>query len=258
VVVVESCPKSLKGSRVGIREGLKWYYDLCGPRGVCAAVFFRLFGTPRELTITPKGSNFPVHLRLNTSDFCAYKDVLIAQDKQYDPGKLDFVPKTIVDAGAHIGMASILFARRYPLAQIIAIEPEPANFAALVRNTSPYKKINPIQAALWKEDGEICLGKSDAHPKGAFQVVKSGGQRVRAISMDTLMKEFGIRSVDLLKVDIEGAEREVFEVHTWIQDVRAIVIELHDRVKPGCRQTVETAAREFRSSEHGDVTLFVR
>jgi len=243
---------------VRINEGLKWYYQLCGIRGVCVASSFRMFGKPRELTVTPPGCQHPVSLRLNTSDFCAYKDVLICQDKMYDPGILNFKPETIVDAGAHIGMASILFARKFPFARIIAIEPEPSNFAALLRNTSPYKNITLVQAALWNEDGEVTLGRSNAHVKGAFQVVENGEKRVRAMTMDTLMRETGIQSIDLLKVDIEGAEKEVFTACDWIQKVRIVAIELHDRIKPGCRSAVETAASGFRSEQRGEVTFFMR
>jgi FkbM family methyltransferase len=160
-----------------------------------------------------------------------------------------------VDAGAHIGMASILFALKYPHARIIAIEPESSNFAALVRNTAPYKTITPIQAALWQEDGEVTLGPSNAHPKGAFQIVENGRQRVRAIKMDTLMRETGIASIDLLKVDIEGAEIEVFQSCSWIKSVRVIAIELHDRVRPGCSSVVKNAARGLRFDQQGEVTF---
>jgi FkbM family methyltransferase len=163
-----------------------------------------------------------------------------------------------VDAGAHIGMASILFALEYPTARIIAIEPEPSNFAALVRNTASYKTITPIQAALWREDGQVTLGASNAHPKGAFQIVENGTQRVRAITMDTLMHETGIHSIDFLKVDIEGAEVEVFESCPWIRNVRVIAIELHDRVRPGCSSVVKNAARDLHCDQRGEVTFFDR
>jgi FkbM family methyltransferase len=155
-------------------------------------------------------------------------------------------------------MASLLFAQRYPTSRIIAVEPEKANFAALVRNVSPYKNIIPVQAALWKEDGEVRLGKSTAHPKGAFAIAEAGDQRVRAITMDTLMKETGLSTIDFLKVDIEGAERDVFQNCDWIKNVRVIAIELHDRVRPDCRSTVESAAIDFRCDRQGDVTFFVR
>jgi FkbM family methyltransferase len=195
---------------------------------------------------------------MDTSDFCAYRDVLIVQDKQYVPDAPDFSPATIMDVGANIGMASILFARKYPSAKIIAIEPEPSNFAALVKNTLRYTNIVPIQAALWKENGHVALGESEAHPKGAFEIVEGGAERVRAITMETLMRETGISSIDLLKMDIEGAEREVFKDCAWIKHVGVIAIELHDRLKPGCRSAVETAAVGFRSDQRGEVTFFVR
>jgi FkbM family methyltransferase len=241
-----------------IWESLRWYHRLGGIRAVCATATFRLLGQPRLLRTTPPGSNSPVYLRIDTSDFCAYYDVLIAKTKQYDLEGLTFTPATIVDAGAHIGMASILFARRYPLSKIIAIEPEPSNFALLLKNTSSYKNILPICAALWREDGEVTLGSSNVHPKSAFQVVENGGTRVRAVTINTLMREIGIQSIDILKMDIEGSEREVFASCNWIDNVHVIAIELHDRVRVGCRCAVETAAKDFRSVERGDLTFFLR
>ena len=216
------------------------------------------FPQTRELAIKPPGSGYPVFLRLSTSDVCSYRDVLICQDKPYDPRIPNFSPQTIVDAGAHIGMASLLFVHRYPKARIIAVEPEPANFAALVRNTSPYKNIVPVQAALWKEDGEVRLGKSTAHPKGAFAIAEDGDQRVRAVTMETLMRENGLSTIDFLKVDIEGAEKEVFQNCAWIKNVRVMAIELHDRVRPECWSTVQSATVDFRSDRQGDIAFFVR
>jgi FkbM family methyltransferase len=243
---------------LGLWQGLKWYYEVCGSRGLSAVASFRLCGRPRELGIVPLQSNHPVFLRIDTSDFCAYRDVLIFKSKSYDPGIPGFSPNTIVDAGAHIGMASILFALKYPTAKIIAIEPEPSNFAALVRNTAPYKAITPIQAALWREDGEVTLGPSNAHPKGAFQIAENGRHRVRAITMDTLMRETGIASIDFLKMDIEGAEVEVFESCPWIGKVRVIAIELHDRLRPGCSSVVKRGAKDLHCDEQGEVTFFDR
>ncbi len=243
---------------MSLLEGFKWYYELCGSRGAATAASFRMFGRPRELAVTPPRASHPVHLRLNTSDFCAYKDVLICQDKNYDPELPGFVPKTIVDVGAHIGMTSILLTRKYPDATIIAAEPERENFSALKRNTAPYPKITAIRAAIWKADGEVMLGKSNAHPKGAFQVAENGEQRIRAITIDTLILEAGIGSIDLLKVDIEGAEKDVFESCPWIKNVKVIAIELHDRIRPGCRATVERATRDFQHRDQGEITLFYR
>jgi FkbM family methyltransferase len=243
---------------VSVWQGLKWYYEVCGIRGVGAVGSFRLCRRPRELAIVPPKSKSPVYLRIDTSDFCAYRDVLIFRTKSYDPCRPSFSPKTIVDVGAHIGMASILFALKYPTAKIIAIEPEPSNFAALLRNVASYPTIVPIQAALWRESGEVCLGASNAHPKGAFHVIAKGSTQVRATTMDAIMDETGICSIDLLKVDIEGAEAEVFESCPWIEKVRVIAIELHDRLNAGCSSVVQSAAKDFRRRQQGEITFFER
>jgi FkbM family methyltransferase len=238
-------------------DGVKWYYRLCGARGVFAVSSFRVFGHPLELSLIPRDLNYPVWLRIDTSDFCAYADVLTFKTKSYDPEIPGFDPKVVVDLGAHIGMASIYFAHRYPKARVIAVEPEPSNFAALVRNTRSYPTIAPIQAAIWKKDGEVTLGRSNAHPKGSFQILPNGDVHVRAMTLHTLMQEIGIRSIDLLKVDIEGAESDVFEACNEIGSMRVIAIELHDRIRPGCGRTVKNAARGFRCKEAGEVTFLL-
>jgi hypothetical protein len=88
--------------------------------------------------------------------------------------------------------------------------------------------------------------------------VEDGDQRVRAVTMETLMKETGLSVIDFLKVDIEGAENEVFQTRAWIKSVRVIAIELHDRVRPDCWSIVQSAAADFRFDRQGDVAFFVR
>jgi FkbM family methyltransferase len=241
---------------MSVLQGIKWYYELCGIRGLMAIASFRIIGKPGELAVIPPKPAFPVYLRIDTSDFCAYRDVLIFKTKSYEPDLTGFTPKVIVDVGAHIGMASILFALKYPSAKIIALEPERANFAILVRNTAGYKTITPIQAALWREDGEVTLGPSKAHVKGAFEIIENGCQRVRSLTMETLMHETGVDSIDLLKMDIEGAEKEVFGHCAWMNKVNLLAIELHDRLRPGCSQNVRAGARGFSIEERGEITFF--
>jgi len=67
-----------------------------------------------------------------------------------------------------------------------------------------------------------------------------------------------MRSVDLLKIDIEGAEKEVFEGCDWMDDIRCLMIELHDRFKPGSSETVNLAAQRFSKLQRGETTLYTR
>jgi hypothetical protein len=86
---------------------------------------------------------------------------------------------------------------------------------------------------------------------------------IAAISIPDLLLEAGTDSIDLLKLDIEGAEKELFENHAcsgWLARTRAVIVELHDRFKPGCTAAVERAVggQSFRRSQVGENLLFIR
>lgn len=244
---------------MSILSGLKSYYNTFGLRGVLAITANRLTGRPREITAQPPGIRNPVHIRVRTTDPSTYEEILLRGVYDFD---LPFSPRTIVDAGANIGMASIYYTHRYPDAQIIAIEPEASNFDVLTRNVRLYPAITPIHMALWNKDGEISVREPNlstgAFGKWGFVTIEGPGVKVPAITMRTLMGEMRIRSIDLLKIDIEGSEIEVFGACDWIQDIRCLVIELHDRFRPGCSETVNSVTQGFSMLQKGETTFCVR
>ena len=216
-------------------------------------------------TVTRRDCAHPFRLRLPSSDVPTCRQVFVKDE-------YDFVTerplRTIIDAGANIGLASIRFANRFPDARIVAIEPEAANFALLRANVAPYPNIIPVQAALWCSDGEIELvdpglghwGYMVDAPAAATHLPTRVCHRVRAVTVGTLIEAHGLGRIDLLKVDIEGAEREVFADTTgWIDRVDAIIVEEHDRLKPGCRGSVERGAAGFADRwQQGENLFFVR
>jgi len=244
---------------MSLRNALAWHYGNLGLRGVLATSAYRLFGRPKEITVQPPGIRNPIHIRVHSSDEAIYAEIMLQGGYAFD---LPFSPKTIVDVGANIGLASIYFTHRYPEARIIAIEAEASNFAMLARNVRPYPAIVPVHAALWNRDGEISVGEPDPAAgdagKWGFITHEGFGAKVRAVSMPMLMQEMRMPSVDLLKIDIEGAEKEVFETCDWMGNVGCLMIELHDRFKPGCSAAVNGAAQGFSKLERGETTLYVR
>jgi len=240
-------------------EGLRIYHQPLGIRGVGAICSYRLFGWPKELAVTPSGIRNPVYIRMRTTDVSVYHEILNCGQYAID---LPFSPKIIVDAGANIGMASLYFATKYPQARIIAIEPETSNFAMLAQNVRAYPNILPIHAALWKSDGEIGVSTpgSFENPlsKVGFVVREDQGVPVRAITVRTLMREMGIQWIDILKVDIEGAEKEVFEACDWMDTINCLMIELHDRFRPGSSAAVDAVTEGFLPSKHGETTVYIR
>jgi FkbM family methyltransferase len=244
---------------MSVREGLIIHYRNLGLGGVLATSANRLFGWPKEVTTRTRGIRNPLHIRLRTTDERTYAEIL--RGGQYD-FQLPFSPKIIVDAGANIGMASIFFALRYPGAKVIAVEAEPSNFAVLARNVRPYPTIIPVHAALWNRDGGISVSEPDpatgAYGKWGFVTHEGAGVRVRAITLRTLMREMQITAVDLLKIDIEGAEKEVFESCDWMENIGCLMVELHDRFKPGCSEALKRVVQGFSTTQRGETTLYFR
>ena len=189
----------------------------------------------------------PFYLRLNSSDIKVFQHVVLEDEYHVN---LQHPPQVIVDAGANIGLTAIVFANKYPMARVFAIEPERSNFEVLCKNVAPYPNIIPIQAALWNCETEIAL-IDPGLDKWGFQVSGqltplTAVERVKAITIDSLMLQYGIDSIDVLKMDIEGAEKEVFDASaSWIDNVALIIVELHDRIKLGCRQSLEQATVAF-------------
>ncbi|GHT40273.1 hypothetical protein FACS189443_0370 [Planctomycetales bacterium] len=60
------------------------------------------------------------------------------------------------------------------------------------------------------------------------------------------MQDYNIKNIDVLKIDVEGSEKEIFEnSDEWIDFVNVFLIELHDRIKPGCAKAFFNAINRF-------------
>jgi Methyltransferase FkbM domain len=79
------------------------------------------------------------------------------------------------------------------------------------------------------------------------------------VTIPELMDRFGVDRIDLLKVDVEGAERALLASSGRIEDVDMMVIELHDRLQPGCTDAFTAATAEFgHRAERGENFLAAR
>jgi FkbM family methyltransferase len=197
-------------------------------------------------------------LRLGTTDVSVYRQVMVDQEYEFNLIKQ---PRVIIDAGAHIGLASIWFATRYPNALIVAIEPEPGNFELLAANTASYPNVHALRAALWSTDSDVDLLDPGWGTWG-FRIGEASrskdGRVVPGVTIASLMGQYGLTHIDLLKVDIEGAEIEVFSnCSSWIENVDGIVAELHDRFRPGCSRAFFHAVKEFPSEHWKGENVFV-
>ena len=122
---------------------------------------------------------------------------------------------TVLDVGANLGIVSLVLAHRYPNRTIHAFEPNPSTVQSLERNIVLNQASNIVvqDVAVGDTDGSI---RFSAHPQNrgtARQTVKDTEytQTVPCRTLDTYVQEENIGEIGLLKVDVEGYEKSVFE-----------------------------------------------
>jgi FkbM family methyltransferase len=229
----------------------KMHIATVGIAGLLRVIVNQLTRSHSLLRVKRADCKFPFGLRLPSSDIPTCKQVFV--DREYD-FELQKAPNTIVDAGANIGLASIYFANQYPAAKIIALEPEESNFALLSENVAAYPNITPVHAALWHRNEEINLVDPGLGHWGFMTEQKNSTERslgnvahpVRAMTVDQVIEEFQLERIDILKIDIEGAEREVFsDTSAWISKVDTLIVELHEHMKAGCNRNFYNGSNGF-------------
>jgi FkbM family methyltransferase len=171
----------------------------------------------------------PVILRGgNSSDAVVLYEILVMDEYGFigDLGS----PSFIVDAGANVGIMSLYFLTRYPTARLISVEPDPVTFQLCRKNLEPFShRVRLVHGAVWSQDGSLSLVPSEQEWATGVRPAGSGESGdVPAFGMRSLMAPAG-GQVDLLKLDIEGSEREVFAtgVEEWLPGIRNLVIEVH-------------------------------
>jgi FkbM family methyltransferase len=177
----------------------------------------------------------PLFYRPGTSDLTLIYRVLLkpAHKREYLLPELQ--PKTVLDIGANIGVTSVLMAQKYPEAQIYAFEPVPENFELLERNTAGYSNIHCFAFALGDRDAELSIRASDDPANfGGFSFFEAGTDtqkksNVQLRHVNHVLKELRLESVDLIKIDTEGAEHSILTTldPAILEKVQWITGELH-------------------------------
>ena len=227
---------------LGPMLGLRWYF---------ARILARLPGRAMRLAvIKPPHLVHPVAVRMNpSSDEHVFDQLFVRHEYALVSDRLKD-QKVILDLGANVGYASAYFASRYPDARILAVEPDPGNYQLCLKNLEPYgDRVTTLNGAVWSRCARLALsrGSSCDGREWSTQVVAAATESqadVDAWDMPTLLDFAHVKTVDLVKVDIEGSEAELFaaNVSQWLPRVRNICIELHSK---RCSEIFFNALAEF-------------
>lgn len=203
----------------------------------------------------------PIFLRSKTSDLPTFYQVFLENYYLLDFAKK---PKVVIDGGANVGLFAITVKNEFPESKVICIEPDPENFEVLHKNLSPYKDVYFENSGLWNKDTKLKV--YDKYNSGKWGMVveedlKDG--KVPAICLSSLIRKYGIDRIDVLKIDIETSEKQVFAegYEEWLPKVRTLIIELHDWMEEGCSrpffEAVNKSFRNYHYSMCGENTIII-
>jgi len=246
---------------------VKMFFDLRSHRGRSEFRFRPRFGFGglSGIDVKAREGDFyaPITLRPNSSDLSVFAQIFVDNDynlrrfRRYSEICRSFnaidsgMTPLIVDCGAKIGLSALYFAKNWPSAHVVAAEPDPGNFELLRRNVAAHTNIQPVFAAVGGEDGRTERVPGDAP------------DAITGLSIESLIAmppPPQVYQPFLIKIDIEGAEKDLFSCsRDWIDKFPILIIELHDWMLPGqatSRNFLEAIAPLDRDFMHYGENIF--
>ena len=141
----------------------------------------------------------------------------------------------ILDVGGNVGYSAVYFKYHFPSARIICVEPDQSNQKQISKNikVNGFKDITLVAGALWRKRTKMEI-KNDYREgtSASFYVIESDKGDIDGYGINDILSIQNWNHIDLLKVDIEGAEKYLFEdehsAATILSITRVIAIEIHD------------------------------
>jgi len=186
----------------------------------------RALRAPVRLDLAFEGRPFSIWMNDRTG-LAAFEEVFIRGEYAI-PDIADI--RTVVDVGANIGVASVYFCMRYSGIRLYAVEPDAGVCAVLRRNLAAFPDASVHQCALSDVDGTIDFHIHPTSSIASSLQSRAPGEKivpVQSRTLDTFMKEQGIRAIDLFKFDVEGAEYRLLHSIKDRRVVRCYVGEIH-------------------------------
>jgi len=173
--------------------------------------------------------------RLNRGDIQSIREVWLDEAYAAQYPERDFI---LFDLGANIGLASVWFNDRFGCQRVVAVEPDPEN-ATLVRRNLAQNQIDGevVQAAVAPTDGTASFARAAASNLGSLNVRthETSSITVQTRTPRSILDEYGIQSVDVCKLDIEGGEYPLMCTGdtVWLRSVAILIAEVHHEVIDG-------------------------
>jgi FkbM family methyltransferase len=178
---------------------------------------------------------------------------MIGYQKHYIPKKGD----VIVDVGAYIGEFTVYASKLVgDKGKVICIEPDKGNIKLLKKNIklNNLKNVVLIEAGLWNKDCNLSFKVNAAGSK--FDSSDNLIKKVRAVRLDTLFKELNLSKVNMIKMDIEGAEIEALEGCKKIMKLNNIHFAIASYHKINGERTYKKLEKMFKNKGYKVITEY--
>lgn len=204
----------------------------------------RILGWKREGNLELRLGGFAFVLRRHSGDLGVVCEVLgdqiYREALEYDP----LSTGACLDVGANIGCVSLVWSRQRPGARVLALEPHPETFQRLVVNigNNGASGVSPLPYAAGKADGRIALVVEPNNNMARTVTNKRDAKtdpsllEVECVALDQLTAREAIGAIDLIKIDVEGAEVEcLVGAKNCLSKAKVVVVECHsDELQREC------------------------
>jgi FkbM family methyltransferase len=169
-----------------------------------------------------------VRLRSHTTDIAVLGEVLEGSSYEALAGAAPRDVATIVDLGACTGLAARWLLQRFPSARLVAVEPHEGNVAVLRENLAPYPDRAMIVPACIGARERTVVMVGSREDGFSMRETDDGHGDTGVVTMEAIFEELSSDRIDVLKVDIEGAEEELFsDCASWINRIGTLSVECH-------------------------------
>jgi FkbM family methyltransferase len=169
----------------------------------------------------------------------------------------------ILDAGSNIGLTSVFLNHYFPNSNFITIEPDDSNFENVSYNleANGIKKAIQIKGGLWSKNTNLKIVNDFRDQNDwSFRVEETSEETdLKAFSINYLLDKYNFNYIDILKMDIEGSEKEVLvSANTdtsYLSKTKCVAIEIHDEFN--CRQDIYNLLEKynFEFFNSGELTI---
>ncbi len=207
--------------------------------------------------------------RFNDSDIEVFDQVILREEyaslvKTIREKKI--IPKVLIDCGANLGYTTMYLSSFFEFDKILLIEPNKSIFELLEFNVNEFvRKLGPRfiieRKGIWIKNTRLKMKQNFRDKKAwAFSLEEDEkGGDIEVTNFPELIKKHGIDLIDILKIDIEGAEATLFSKEEYMKEVMSItkfiVIEIHDEFN--CRDIIEQTLIKngFEIYNDGETTI---